>query len=133
MTVKPAEADRPSLKLLLMGGLMLLATGLILDERRLLPQRQEVARPKDCVGEIHEEVALSREQLAQFLTISERDSKAKVAEILKQPYCPLSDLEIRAGVAAERVIYPLVFDPKTWLVVLYEGDEYAGYQFRFRN
>lgn len=133
MTVKPVEADRPSLKLLLMGGLMLLTTGLILEKHRLLPQQQEVARPKDCVGEIHEEVALSREQLAQFLTISERDSKAKVEEILRLPYCPLPNLQIRAGVAAERVVYPLAFDPKTWLVVLYEGDEYAGYQFRFWN
>ncbi len=131
MTVKPVEADRPSLKLLLMGGLMLLTAGLIFEKHRLLPQRQEVARPRDCAGEIHEEVALSREQLAQFLTISERDSKTKVEEILKLPYCPLSSLQIRAGVAAERVVYPLAFDPTTWLVVLYEGDEYAGYQFRF--
>ncbi|NJP12002.1 MAG: hypothetical protein HC866_23115 [Leptolyngbyaceae cyanobacterium RU_5_1] len=31
------------------------------------------------------------------------------------------------------VAYPLAFDPQTWFIVLYEGDEYAGYSFSFRR
>jgi len=64
------------------------------------------------------------------LAVPERDRKSKVEEILKQPYCQLPTLEVRAGIAAERVAYPLAFDPQSWLVILYEGDEYAGYEFR---
>ncbi|WP_179228673.1 hypothetical protein [Leptolyngbya ohadii] len=53
--------------------------------------------------EANANVIISREQLAQFLTIS------------------------------ERAVYPLAFDRQTWLVVLYEGEEYAGYQFRVQR
>jgi hypothetical protein len=85
-----------------------------------------------CQGTIKAQVAISREQLAQLLTIPERDSKERVTDILKEPYCQLPNLEVRSGVVAEREVYPLAFDPQTRLVVLYEGDEYAGYRFSFQ-
>src|SRR3712207_8910256 len=42
--------------------------------------------------------------LAQFLTISERDSRQRVQDILQLPYCQLPDLEVRADVRAERFV-----------------------------
>jgi hypothetical protein len=52
---------------------------------------------------------------------------------MNAPYCRLSELEVRAGVRAQREAYPLAFDPQTWFVVLYEGDQYTGYSFSFRH
>ena len=49
--------------------------------------------------------------------------------MLKAPYCQLPNLEVRAGATAERFVYPLAFDPQISLIVLYEGDEYAGFRF----
>lgn len=106
---------------------------LLMDVQRIVPFDRLANRPENCQGEINEGVVISREQLAQFLAISERDSKARVEQVLQAPYCQLPSLEIRAGTASERAVYPLAFDPQTWLVVLYEGDEYAGYQFRFQH
>jgi len=107
---------------------MFALVGLLIDVRDIGSAEQP--NPQVCQGETRSEVVVSRQQIAQLLTIPERDSKAKVEAILKQPYCQLPSLEVRAGVAADRVAYPLSFDPQTWLVILYEGDEYAGYEFR---
>lgn len=128
--MKQAEPN-PILRLLPIVGLAAIVTGLMLDVGRSTPSQANSAPEETCVGETNDGVVLSREQLAAFLTISERDAKARVQELLQAPYCNLSNLEIRAGIPAERAVYPLAFDPKTWLVVLYEEDEYAGYQFRF--
>ena len=73
---------------------------------------------------------LSREQLLALLAVPERDTKARIREIVAEPYCQLSALNVRAGVKAEREAYPLAFDPNTTLVILYENDEYAGYRFK---
>jgi hypothetical protein len=85
---------------------------------------------KECKGEINETAKLSRKQLLQLLAVPERDSKARVREIVQAPYCQLSSLQVRAGVDAVREAYPLEFDAETTLVLLYENDEYAGYRFR---
>lgn len=130
--MKQSEPPNPVIRLLPLGGLVAVVVGLLTDINHSNPVNASyVAEP--CMGEVNTEVILSREQLAAFLTISERDARARVQEILPVPYCHLPNLEIRAGVEAERIVYPLAFDPKTSLVVLYEGDEYAGYQFRFNH
>lgn len=134
------------LKLLLIGGLFFGVIMLTRDDHHagflasslagsLDKTNDSTARvqPSDCQGEIADGVVISREQLASFLTVSERDARSRVEDILQKPYCRLANLEVRAGVAAERVVYPLAFDPQTWLVVLYEGNEYAGYQFRIQR
>jgi len=132
------EGDPPLLKLLLLGGLVLVGLALMMDVRRvnwgrLVGNSLKTSRPSEtCQGEIHADVVLSREKLAAFLTVSERDSKSRVQEILLQPYCQLPAIDVRAGVVSKREVYPLAFDPHTWLIVLYEGEEYAGYQFRFQ-
>lgn len=89
------------------------------------------ANPNRCKALVQTEATLSREQLAQLLTIPERDSKSRVRQVVAEPYCTLAALQVRSGVEAEREAYPLEFDPKTQLVILYENDEYAGYRFNF--
>jgi hypothetical protein len=121
--------QRSYAKPLLLGGAVVAVLILLLDLHGMVRAKnhgevcQEIVQPK---------ATLSREQLAKLLTVPERDKKSKVQGILKAPYCKLPKLEVRAGVRAEREAYPLEFDPKTWLVILYEGDEYAGYRFSFR-
>lgn len=122
--------EQPLMRFLPLVGLMAIVIGLMLDVNRS-SSSAENQTPEACAGAINQDVIVSREQLAAFLTISERDARERVQEILQTPYCHLPSLEIRAGVEAERTVYPLAFDPKTWLVVLYEENEYAGYQFQF--
>lgn len=97
-----------------------------------MPSFGESRSPETCQTMVQSQTALSRKQLARLLTIPEGDQKTKVREIVKAPYCKLANLEVRAGATAEREAYPLEFDAQTWLVVLYEGDQYAGYRFTFR-
>ena len=124
--------DSPSIHPLLLGGLFLAFLGLMLDFRSVLPFNTSAAPPERCQGDVNHEVILSREQLAQLLTVPERDTKQRVQEIVGAPFCSLQSLQVRAGIAAERQVYPLAFDPSTRLVILYEGDEYAGYRFSFQ-
>lgn len=82
-----------------------------------------------CQQLVQPQAALSRESLLQLLAIPERESAQTVRAVVSEPYCTLPPIEIRAGVASEREVFPLAFDPQTWLVVLYEDGEYAGYAF----
>jgi hypothetical protein len=119
-------------KLLLMGVLLIPITLLLIDKRQISSPISSRPRSLSCQGEVKEGIFVSREQLAEFLTIPERDTRVRVQDVLKQPYCQLSSIEVRAGVPSERVIYPLAFDPQIWLVILYEGEEYAGYKFQIQ-
>jgi hypothetical protein len=130
------EIGLSPLKLLLIGAMLLpLLAILLLDVRQggalsnLTNLTSLTRRTETCEGAVTEGVVISRQQLAEFLTISERDARSRVEEVLKAPYCQLPNLSVRAGVVSERKVYPLAFDPRTWLIVLYEGDEYAGYRF----
>lgn len=128
----PEPQHSMGMRLFLLGGALAVIAGLTLDTQKILALNQ-IRRPENCVGEVNSTVTVSREQLAMFLTVSERDPKAKVQDILQMPYCELASLEIRAGIPSERSVYRLAFDPQTWLVVLYEGNEYAGYQFQVQR
>ena len=123
--------NHSGVKYMLAGGSMIAALGLLVDPQGLLPK---MAAAKDsCQEVISEKAVLSREQLAQVLTVPERANKQAIRQVMKLPYCRLATIQPRAGTNADREAYPLAFDPKTWLVVLYEGDEYAGYSFSFRR
>ena len=100
------------------------------DVHSLIPAASSV---DFCQQVIQSEALLSRDHLVQLLAVSERSPKAEVQKIIAEPYCQLPTLELRAGVPAEREAYPLAFDPDTWFVVLYEGGEYAGFDFSFRK
>lgn len=86
-----------------------------------------------CQQQVQAASFLSRDELSQLLSVPERSNKAAVRQVIAEPYCLMSPVEVRQGTEAEREAYPLEFDPQTWVVVLYEGDEYAGYDFSFRH
>lgn len=79
-----------------------------------------------CAEVVTPDAALSRERILKLMTIAEGATKTRVRSVLKAPYCRLKPITVRAGVAAEREVYPLEFDPKIWVIVLYEDDNYVG-------
>lgn len=140
----PKSSRHHHLKPLIAGGLMFSLIGLLLDVNGIktllsdpvafastsVQSKSLSGLAKDCSTDITETARLSREQLLKLLSIPERDNKSRVRQVVQEPYCQLSSLEIRAGVNAEREAYPLAFDPNTTLVILYENEEYAGYRFK---
>ena len=130
MWQRPAIMRHSFLQYLVAGGCILSALALMTDVHSLMPSSSSVPL---CQTVVQPDSILSRETLAQLLAVSERSPKASVQQVISEPYCQLPALELRAGVAAEREAYPLAFDPDTWFVVLYEGNEYAGYDFSFRQ
>ncbi len=97
-------------------------------------QAKAASTKKDlCQEIISSQAVLSRQQLTQLLTVPERENRQAIEAIVEEPYCTLSTLEVRAGTMAERIAYPLAFDPNTWLVVLYEDEEYVGYDFKLQH
>jgi hypothetical protein len=123
------EISFPPSKLLLIALLLLPLVAVLMIDLRTGSLGRMTRRTEACQGAVSDGVVISRQQLAEFLTISERDPRTRVEEVLKAPYCQLPNLEVRAGATAERFVYPLAFEPKTWLIVLYEEDEYAGFRF----
>jgi hypothetical protein len=134
---KPLKERLKQLKLpgikaesLLLGGALVAAIGLTIAQNDVTP----VSRPTDpsefCQEIVQPKASVSREQLAQLLTVPERGDRAKVQAILKPPYCRMPSLSLRAKVITERDVYPLAADSQTWLVVLYEGKSYVGYGFK---
>lgn len=115
----------------LLAGSSVLA-GLVLVGDVSAVFQEKASATTECQEVVQQDVALSRDNLSKLLTVPERQDKAAVREIVSDPYCLMPDLEVRAGVTAQREAYPLAFDPDTWLVVLYEGEEYAGYAFSFQ-
>ncbi|MGF1566699.1 MAG: hypothetical protein ACFCVD_01255 [Nodosilinea sp.] len=127
------SAATAAIKPFLAGAFAIAILGLVIQGQGL-GQRFFVAgvdQSQDCKAIVQRDAQLSREQLAQLLTIPERDAKAAVRKIVSEPFCKLPELQVRSGVTSEREAYPLAFDPNTQLVILYENDEYAGYRFKF--
>jgi len=120
--------DRLIPKQLVAGGSVILAAGLLMDTRLLPSFMSKRDSGEACQQVVQAQAKVAREQLAKLLIVPEGNSKQKVREILKDPYCKLADLQIRVGATAQREAYPLEFDPQTWLVILYEGEQYAGYR-----
>jgi hypothetical protein len=127
-----ANSSHSGLSPLLAGGILFAFVSLLMDMRGSSISTPISNHHEACQGTVNQQVVISREQLAQLLTVPERDSKTRVRDMLDEPYCQLPNLKVRAGVVAERDVYPLAFDPQTRLVILYEGDEYAGYRFSFQ-
>ncbi len=128
--MKYRRSRRQSVKYLLAAGTFVALAGMLINPRDLLGAKA----PNDlCQTAVKSEVTLSRERLTQLLTIAEGDRRDNVRSLLKTPYCTLAPLEVHPGVKSDREVYPLAFDPQTWLIVLYEGDEYRGYAFSFRR
>ena len=92
----------------------------------------------ECQNESKSSVPLSETQLVKLINLKQGDSKASVRSLLKEPYCQLPTLEARKDAPSERDVYLvksddfLQFDPRTRIVVLYEGEQYMGYRFWVR-
>ncbi len=121
-------------KPLVAASLTMILAAMLIDFdtfKTFLPSSNTISQEANCNTVISDDAKLSREQLAQLLTIPERDAKSRVRQVVSEPYCQLPTLKVRSGVDAEREAYPLAFDPGTTLVILYENNEYAGYRFSF--
>lgn len=128
---KPLKRQRFKLDQLLLGGAVVAAIGLAIAQLQVAPSNHQGIDPSQfCQEIVQPKAVVTREQLAKLLTISERDQRAKVQGIVKQPYCKLPSLSIRAGATVERDLYPFASDAQTWLVIAYEGDTYVGYGFK---
>ncbi|GAB4292781.1 MAG: hypothetical protein Fur0025_28660 [Oscillatoriaceae cyanobacterium] len=122
---------KQKLEPMLVGGFLLAAASLMLFSLSEPTARVRSPNPAlFCEEMVLPKAQLSGEQLAKLLTVPEPAARAKVQEILKQPYCRLPSLSVRVGAITDRDAYPLAFDPQTWLVVLYEGENYVGYGFK---
>jgi hypothetical protein len=115
---------------LVAGGSMLALVGFLANPFAVF---QPPVKDDVCQGAVQPQAVLSRDRLSQLLAVPERSPKATVRAIVQDPYCTLPEIEVRAGVVAQREVYPLAFDPETWFIVLYEGEEYAGYSFSFQH
>jgi hypothetical protein len=127
---KPPKLPQIKSELVLISGALLAAIGLTLTQPENVPVNRGPDPNLFCQEIVQPKAKLTREQLAQLLTVPERGARPKVQGIVKEPYCRMSNLTIRAGATTERVAYPLASEPQTWLVILYEGDTYVGYGFK---
>lgn len=118
-------------QVLVAGGSVLVLAALFIIPNLNQEQTQE-AGAFTCIRQEQPKSLVSRDQVKKLLETDLQASKSTVQEFLNAPYCVLSPGKTEAGLPAEREAYPLEFDPQTWLVVLYEGDRYVGYDFRFR-
>ncbi|NEQ54467.1 MAG: hypothetical protein F6K11_30775 [Leptolyngbya sp. SIO3F4] len=108
------------------------AMGLLVDAGIYLKADAASTQKDNCQKIVQSSAVLSRAQLGKLLTVPERSNQQNVRDIVAEPYCKLPSMEIRDGIKASREAYPLAFEPSTWLVMLYEGDEYAGFSFSFQ-
>lgn len=118
------------------GGYMLAGGSIALALMAILlpnADKSPSAKPEMCQEQVQAQSVLSRSELSKLLSVPERSTKQAVRDVIAEPFCLMPSVAVREGVEAEREAYPLEFDPQTWLIVLYEGDEYAGYDFSFRK
>jgi hypothetical protein len=135
---RPRPAARPqpprpaSRKALVAGGSMVALAALWIT-----PNLNRLTTPSvsqdDCLKLEQVQNFVSRDRLKKLLEIEPQATKATVQEVLREPYCVLEPTVDKAGGSLDREAYPLEFDPSTWLVVLYNNDQYTGYDFSFRQ
>jgi hypothetical protein len=116
---------------LVAGGSMLALAALLITPN-LSQDRAQEGSASTCIKIEQSKSLVSRDKLAKLLEIDAQATRTTVREILQEPYCVMAEGKTEAGTPAAREAYPLEFDPQTWLVVLYDGDRYTGYDFRFR-
>jgi hypothetical protein len=125
-------ASRPQPRQVLVAGGSVLALAALLITPNLNQEQAQEAGAFTCIRQEQPKSLVSRDQVKKLLETELQATKVTVQEFLNAPYCVLSPGKTEAGLPAEREAYPLEFDPQTWLVVLYDGDRYVGYDFRFR-
>ena len=124
---------REKLDRLLVSGVLIASASVFLSNNFLSknpPQVRQQLKNDFCQEMVLPKAEITGEQLAKLLTIPNPAQRSEVQKVVSQPYCRLPSLSIRAGEITDRDAYPLAIDPQTWLVVLYEGDNYVGYGFK---
>lgn len=122
---------------LLAGVAGVLALGIFIEAMGL-PSFGSRDSDLNCSGTVRSQAVLTDIQLTKLLTLKKGETKDTIRSLLNAPYCTLPKAEIRAGAQADREAYLVQsddfvqFDPKTKVVILYEGDQYAGYRFWVR-
>lgn len=122
---------RTSTLFLAWSGLFALAALLIGSDWQ--SKSSDVGKVDHCQQHVQTQSFLSRESLAEIPTIPTGATKAAVRGVLSEPYCIMAPKNYQSDEMAHREAYPLEFDPHTWVIILYENDEYAGYEFSFRR
>lgn len=118
----------------LAGGGMLALTTLTAGPKPFSDRvANEASEKAVCQEVVQDKSVLSRAELSELLAVAERAPKADVQTVIAEPYCTLSNIEVREGITAQREAYPLEFNPETWFIVLYENGEYAGFDFSFSH
>ena len=133
MNPRPKRRPRRQQRYHLISSTILILLGFSLGIGLRFQAKAASAKKDLCQDIISSQAVLSRQQLTQLLTVPERENRQAIETIAEEPYCALAAIEVRAGVEAERTAYPLAFDPNTWLVVLYEDEEYVGYGFKLQH
>lgn len=75
------------------------------------------------------QTSITKGQALQLLAVKEGVKRSDLLSFMREPYCQLTTIEVRAGTKALRDVYPLDSDPTIWVVLLYEDDRYLGYRF----
>ncbi|MDB9526445.1 hypothetical protein PN498_10635 [Oscillatoria sp. CS-180] len=129
---KTRPSRSPSM--LIAGGGVLLAAVVGISPKPMFNSASDEANaPVVCQEKVQPQSVLSRDELSQLLSVSERAPKADVRAVIDEPYCTLPSVQVREGAVSEREAYPLEFNPQTWFIVLYEEGEYAGFDFSFER
>ncbi|MCU0548647.1 MAG: hypothetical protein MUC48_04795 [Leptolyngbya sp. Prado105] len=122
---------------LLAGFAMLLTIGFF-TQAMGLPSFGSKEAALECQGTVRQNATISQDNLAKLIQVKTGDSKDTIRKLLKDPYCALPKISIRAGMQTEREAYRLASDAleksisQTYIVVSYEGDQYLGYKFWIR-
>ncbi|MBE9064807.1 hypothetical protein [cf. Phormidesmis sp. LEGE 11477] len=109
----------------------------------VLPDRvsSEAIAQSNCQQVIQSGAEMSRDEISALLSVPVGATKQSVRQAVLEPYCTLpleTPTEEKSGDTAsskitEREAYPLAFDPSVWIVLNYESETYAGYDFVFRQ
>lgn len=128
---RKAQRQPRSRKVWLAGSGMLALAALVVVPKPGTDEAQSVSNA--CQQKVESQSVLSRAELSELLTVPKGSPKDTVQTLINAPYCTLAPIALSEGTTAERAAYPLEFDPQTWLIVRYENDEYADFDFSFRR
>lgn len=81
-----------------------------------------------CTQTLNPGTRISRPSLAWLVSIPVGSAQAQITERLGTPYCLL---EGSGGLT--QFAYPCEWEPFTWLVINFQNEQYAGYEFSFEH
>lgn len=99
----------------------------LLGEYPIFRNTAPIARKQTpCIGTTNLTVRISRATLAWLIAVPVGSAEREVMQGLGTPYCLLPDAD-----GLIQVAYPCEWDPSTWIVIVFQKQQYAGYQFSF--